>query len=80
VISVRQWIAIYEVRYCRDVPRELSAGRVLVHNGVRPVARRCGRRGSRFWTQIESSNLERCDCGWAPELAEHYRVAFGVIS
>jgi hypothetical protein len=22
----------------------------------------------------EEYEVERCDCGWAPELAEHYRI------
>jgi hypothetical protein len=63
------------MEYLREVPSVVLGGRVLVHNRVRPVARRSGIRGSRFWLQQPDERLERCDCGWAPELAEHYRVA-----
>jgi hypothetical protein len=49
-------------------------GKVLVHNQVYPVARRSGCRGSRWWVQDPGERMERCPCGWAPELGEHYRI------
>jgi hypothetical protein len=64
------------LKYLDTLPREVPADRVLVHNQVRPVARRPGARGSRIWLQVLTDNprLELCDCGWAPELGVHYRV------
>lgn len=62
-----------EVSYLFALP-SAAPGRVLVHNGVYPVARRPGVRGSRCWTQAPDDRLETCPCGWAPELGEHYRV------
>lgn len=65
------------VDYPPRIPRELSADQVLVHNHV-PPARRQGTRGFRFWLQSPNQlPVERCACGWAPELAEHYRVMPG---
>jgi hypothetical protein len=55
-------------------PDDVSPGSVLVHHSVRP-ARRQGDRGSRYWLQPPAAQLERCDCGWASEHSEHFRVA-----
>jgi len=60
--------------YLFTVPDKVRPGLVLVHNQVRPVAKRAGTRGSRFWLQAPDDRLERCTCGWATPLAEHYRV------
>ena len=60
--------------YLTALPVQVSAGRVLVHNQVYPVARRPGARGSRCWLAEPSPRLEACQCGWAPELGTHYRV------
>ena len=62
------------VEYPRRISRSIPAGKVLVHNSVRP-ARAQGLRGSRFWLQEPSDKLVRCDCAWAREIDEHYRVA-----
>jgi hypothetical protein len=59
----------------KRLPSAIPGGKVLVHNQVYPVARRPGTRGSRCWLQEPSDRLEPCDCGWAPELGGHYRVA-----
>jgi hypothetical protein len=59
-------------------PDDISAGQVLVHNHVYPVARRPGTRGSRCWLQVPDDRLEPCPCIWASELGTHYRVA-GVV-
>ena len=62
--------------YLERVPAEseIPAGRVLVHNNVRP-ATRLGECGFRAWTQIPTDNLTPCDLGWAPEVPKHYKVA-----
>ena len=61
--------------YLNKIPGEVPADLVVVHNSVRP-ARRLGTRGFRAWLADRSSmdRLEVCDCDWAPELGEHYRV------
>lgn len=63
--------------YLRAMPTrdQIPAGRVVVHNHVYPVARRLGWRGSRAWLAAPDDRLVACDCGWAPELGGHYRVA-----
>jgi hypothetical protein len=63
-----------ELEYLQRLPAAVPAGRVLVHNQVYPVARRNGTRGSRHWLQLPADNLEVCDCEWAPELGDHYRI------
>jgi hypothetical protein len=64
--------------YLDRLPRALPAGRVLVHNHVRP-ARRLGVRGFRAWlSPPDATRLQRCACGWAPELGAHYRMAHRV--
>ncbi len=63
------------MEYLDKLPTAVPAGRVLVHNNVRPVERRQGTRGSRYWLYPpDPVKLEVCDCGWAPELGEHFRV------
>jgi hypothetical protein len=53
----------------------VPAGKVVVHNHVQP-ARVLGTRGFRAWLSApDDPDIERCDCEWAPELGEHYRVA-----
>lgn len=63
--------------YLRAIPArdQTPVGRVVVHNHVYPVARRLGSRGSRAWLAAPSDRLVVCDCGWAPELGRHYRMA-----
>jgi hypothetical protein len=53
------------------IPDELPSGKILVHNHVRP-AQRQGERGFRFWLAQPEERYLRCDCGWAPELPEHW--------
>lgn len=56
------------------LPRTIPAGRVLVHNNVRPT-RKLGSRGFRAWLALpDTSRLTRCECEWAPELGQHFRV------
>jgi hypothetical protein len=59
--------------YLERIPAAVPPDRVVVHNQVRP-ARRLGTRGFRAWLQPPGAELALCSCGWAPELAEHYRV------
>jgi hypothetical protein len=63
-----------EMEYLRKLPAEVPTGRVLVHNHVRP-ARRLGTRGFRAWlTSPDPARLEVCDCSWAPEHGQHFRI------
>jgi hypothetical protein len=61
--------------YLTTLPENISPYQLLVHNSVRPT-RRLGSRGFRAWLtpRSEIGRLEPCDCGWAPELGQHYRV------
>ena len=59
------------IRYLTGIPRKpLPSGHVVVHNHD----------GFRVWIAApgnddgHSYEVVPCDCGWAPELAEHYRV------
>jgi len=67
---------ISDVEYLLTLPKpgEIPAGRVVVHNHVRPT-RKLGSRGFRaFLAAADDPLLESCDCGWAAELGDHYRV------
>jgi hypothetical protein len=59
--------------YLKRLPTRIPKGMHLVHNTVLPT-RRLGFRGFRAWLTPHEERLERCDCGWAPELGVHYRV------
>ena len=49
-------------------------GQVVVHNHIKP-ARIIGARGFRAWLESrKAKNITVCDCGWAPELGQHFRV------
>jgi hypothetical protein len=63
------------MQYLRYIPRKLPAGKLLVHNKVRPV-KHIGLNGFRIWLQSpeDDPKLVVCKCGWAPHLGEHYRV------
>jgi len=67
------------MRSLSQTPRMVPAGRVVVHSHVRPrrdmVNCTVGYQGFRAWTQFPNKKtLERCNCGWAPQLGTHYRV------
>jgi hypothetical protein len=66
---------IQVIEYLSRLPKpgEIPAGRVIVHNSVRPT-RKLGRRGFRAWLQFPGDTIEPCPCRWAPELGRHYRV------
>jgi hypothetical protein len=59
--------------YLRKIPDRVPKGEVVVHNNARPTAH-LSSRGFRAWRQSPTEALEKCDCGWAPDLPEHYRV------
>jgi hypothetical protein len=63
--------------YPSTVPERVPDGWRLAHNHVRPRGRgrRQGWRGFRYWIQDTPEALVRCDCEWAPEDGEHYRVS-----
>lgn len=63
------------IRFLVTPADPLAAGEIVVHNNARP-ARRLGSRGFRAWAvvPVEGYQVERCGCGWAPELPEHYTV------
>jgi hypothetical protein len=65
------------VEYLFTLPAVIPTNRVLVHNNVRPT-RRLGSRGFRAWLSPAGyQHLVACDCDWAPELGQHYRVERG---
>jgi hypothetical protein len=69
-------------RYVRSgVPRGVPAGKVLVYNHVRPVdfhsRTPVGAMGFRAWTRApDPKALRVCRCGWAPDVPQHYRMAW----
>jgi hypothetical protein len=62
------------MEYVFNLPKAVPVGKVLVHNHVRPTLR-LGFAGFRAWLDNPGENYEICNCGWAPKLSEHYRVA-----
>lgn len=57
------------------IPDVVPAGQVVVHNHVKPT-RQLGTRGFRAWLAApDPERLEVCDCGWAPGLGQHFRIA-----
>jgi hypothetical protein len=67
-------------RHLAKLPRVIPADMVLVHNHVRPVGFPdipLGFNGFRAWLQsasIDDPPLVASNCGWAPNLRQHYRV------
>jgi hypothetical protein len=62
------------MEYVCNLPNAVPIGKVLVHNHIRPTLR-LGFAGFRAWLDDPGEKYEICDCGWAPKLSEHYRVA-----
>jgi hypothetical protein len=61
--------------YLPRLPASLPEdGRVLLHNHVLRPTRRLGSHGFRAWLQQSNDALEVCDCGFARELGQHFRV------
>jgi hypothetical protein len=72
-----------KVDYVDRIPKTVPPGSILVHNHVRANASgrkswkgmtKPGTRGFRAWLDQQRAHYVPCDCGWAPHLAEHYRV------
>lgn len=61
------------MRYLTKLPGEIPPGQIVVHNSVRPT-RRLNSRGFRAWLDAPADQYVLCDCGWGPELGDHYRV------
>jgi hypothetical protein len=62
-----------DMSYLTTLNDVIPAGRVVVHNRVRPSMReRLGSRGFRAWHQKPDDNLVVCGCGWAPKFGIHY--------
>jgi hypothetical protein len=63
-----------QLDYLSKLPKSVPAGRVLVHNNVKP-RRTLSAGGFRAWlSEPDSKRLVACECDWAPELGQHYRV------
>ena len=69
-------------RYIPYIPRAVPAGKIVVHNHVRPEGFPnvpVGWEGFRVWLDVPTPKDYRvtgCRCGWAPHLKKHYRVVF----
>jgi len=75
-------MARMNVRYLSGgTVHSVGAGRVLVHNHVKPQAV-LGMNGFRAWTQRKDKTLEVCKCDWAGvklPVKVHYRVKRSAI-
>lgn len=68
------WPGPGQPEYLFRMPTTVPRGRVLVHNSARP-RRTIGLFGFRAWfDEPDEPRLVQCECGWAPEFAEHYTV------
>ena len=68
------WPGPGQPEYLFNMPTEIPQRRILAHNSERPT-RNLGESGFRAWLdEPDTPRLVRCDCGWAPELGEHYMV------
>jgi hypothetical protein len=64
------------IEYLFKMPETVPPEQILVHNHVRPQSR-LGENGFRAWLHGPNPDLDRhevCDCGWAAQFPEHYRV------
>ena len=64
------------IEYLFKMPETVPADRLVVHNHVRPQPR-LGLNGFRAWLygpNPDPCRVEVCECGWAPQFPEHYRV------
>jgi hypothetical protein len=63
-------------RYRLATKQKPPPGQILVHNRVRSTPHTPqGSRGFRaYWTR-PGKEFVLCDCGWRPDLGEHYIVA-----
>ena len=68
------------MEYLDRLPLVIPSDKVMVHNSFSLPPRRLGRRGFRAWLVAVDDDRwtprrEVCDCGFAPELGTHYRLA-----
>ena len=79
---------IWRTEYLNRVPAKIQAGRVLVHNRVRPPASDAvpGIDGFKAWVLHPDASgppqigmLEACECAWMPSLGPHYVPPGGPI-
>jgi hypothetical protein len=62
---------IHDKAYLDRLPERVPEDQVLVHNRVWPrIALNAN--GFRAWLQSPADYLEVCNCGWAPQLGEHF--------
>jgi hypothetical protein len=76
-------VQVRVVRYLTGIPRKpLAPGQVVVHNPnarasritvVEPIDAEPSAAGREY--RDTEHTVVPCDCGWAPELGEHYRHA-----
>ncbi len=60
--------------YLAQVPESIPDGKWIVHNHVRPSLR-LNADGFRAWlVNPDPDQYEACDCRWASEVGQHYRV------
>jgi hypothetical protein len=65
----------YEWELLATLPETIPAGRVLVHNPLRPLTRQLGYPGVCGWLCAPNpKDLEICPCGWASTLGTHFRM------
>ena len=63
-----------DLDYLEEMPTEIPAGQILIHNNVVP-ARRINTRGFRAWFAVpDERKYVACNCDWAPELGQHYQI------
>lgn len=71
-------VKVTEDEYLSHVPDTVQRGKYLVHNQVRPSAKKAGQkiggRGARAWLTTKGEGLEKCSCDFAPHIKGHYRV------
>ncbi len=67
--------------YLSEVPANVPAGHVVVHDRVKSARRlgRLGVHGFRAWLEpVGTADREPCPCPWAPELGGHSRLILTV--
>ena len=65
--------AAAQPKFLRELPELIPESQWLVHNNAQP-AHPLGTNGFQAWLQEpDPANRETCNCGWAPELGQHFR-------
>jgi hypothetical protein len=75
--KARALMRVLQDRYFGDIDMDdmkVPAGMVVAHNHIKPQ-RTININGFRaWWTTRDDEIIVPCRCGWAPKLAEHFRV------